>query len=118
MSALCAIPKARSRLKYTSRHALRSPLCPLRASMSDPYQPIRNMTSLLRGAEAGGYFHLQPYRKMSSPKKIFGTEGVRGTANVEPVTAETALKLGRAAAHVFKNLHAESRRRRRHPTVL
>ena len=42
-------------------------------------------------------------------KKIFGTDGVRGTANIEPVTAETALKLGRAAAHVFKKLHAESR---------
>src|SRR5436309_2528548 len=37
-------------------------------------------------------------------QKIFGTDGVRGTANIEPVTAETALKLGRAAAHVFKNL--------------
>ncbi len=36
-------------------------------------------------------------------KKLFGTDGVRGVANVEPVTAETALKLGRAAAHVFKN---------------
>jgi phosphoglucosamine mutase len=33
--------------------------------------------------------------------KLFGTDGVRGVANVEPVTAETALKLGRAAAHVF-----------------
>ena len=41
---------------------------------------------------------------MSSPNKIFGTDGVRGTANVEPVTAETALKLGRAAAYVFKSL--------------
>lgn len=43
---------------------------------------------------------------MSSPdiknsRKLFGTDGVRGVANVEPVTAETALKLGRAAAHVF-----------------
>lgn len=34
-------------------------------------------------------------------KRIFGTDGVRGIANVEPVTAETALKLGRAAAHIF-----------------
>ncbi len=34
--------------------------------------------------------------------KLFGTDGVRGVANVEPVTAETALKLGRAAAHWFK----------------
>jgi phosphoglucosamine mutase len=38
-------------------------------------------------------------------RKIFGTDGVRGVANVEPVTAETALKLGRAAAHVFTQLN-------------
>jgi phosphoglucosamine mutase len=38
-------------------------------------------------------------------KKIFGTDGVRGVANVEPVTAETALKLGRAAAYVFAELN-------------
>jgi phosphoglucosamine mutase len=55
---------------------------------------------------------------MSSPKKIFGTDGVRGTANVEPVTAETALKLGRAAAHVFKNLERQSRGRGRHKIVI
>ena len=39
---------------------------------------------------------------MTEQKKIFGTDGLRGAANVEPVTAETALKLGRAcAAGVF-----------------
>jgi len=38
-------------------------------------------------------------------KRIFGTDGVRGIANVEPVTAETSLKLGRAAAHVFTQLN-------------
>jgi phosphoglucosamine mutase len=42
---------------------------------------------------------------VSEKKKIFGTDGVRGVANVEPVTAETALKLGRAAAHVFTQLN-------------
>ena len=42
---------------------------------------------------------------MTEAKKIFGTDGVRGVANVEPVTAETALKLGRAAAHVFTQLN-------------
>ncbi|MFN2541170.1 MAG: phosphoglucosamine mutase [Chthoniobacterales bacterium] len=42
---------------------------------------------------------------MTQSKKIFGTDGVRGVANVEPVTAETALKLGRAAAHVFTQLN-------------
>jgi len=55
---------------------------------------------------------------MSSPKKIFGTDGVRGIANIEPVTAETALKLGRAAGHVFKNLEAQPRGRGRHKIVL
>ena len=55
---------------------------------------------------------------MSSPKKIFGTDGVRGVANVEPVTAETALKLGRAAAHVFQNLEREARGRGRHKIVI
>src|SRR5713101_1155359 len=53
-----------------------------------------------------------------SPKKIFGTDGVRGTANIEPVTAETALKLGRAAAHVFKNLHVQARDRGKHRIVI
>jgi phosphoglucosamine mutase len=40
---------------------------------------------------------------MSDPRKLFGTDGVRGVANIEPVTAENALKLGRAAAHVFSS---------------
>ena len=34
--------------------------------------------------------------------RLFGTDGIRGTANVEPMTAETALRLGRALAHVSK----------------
>ena len=51
-------------------------------------------------------------------QKIFGTDGVRGTANIEPVTAETALKLGRAAAHVFKNVAPHSRMRERHKIVI
>jgi phosphoglucosamine mutase len=40
--------------------------------------------------------------KGPSVAKLFGTDGVRGVANVEPITSETALKLGRAAAYVFK----------------
>jgi len=34
--------------------------------------------------------------------KIFGTDGVRGVANEEPMTPETVVKLGRAAAYLFK----------------
>ena len=55
---------------------------------------------------------------MRTPNKIFGTDGVRGTANLEPVTAETALKLGRASAHVFKNLEVQSRGRGKHKIVI
>jgi len=42
-------------------------------------------------------------------RRIFGTDGVRGVANIEPVTAETALKLGRAAAHVVTQLAGGAR---------
>lgn len=45
----------------------------------------------------------------SNGQKLFGTDGVRGVANVEPVTAETALKLGRAAAHVFSSDNSDRR---------
>ena len=40
--------------------------------------------------------------KGPSVAKLFGTDGMRGVANVEPITSETVLKLGRAAAYVFK----------------
>lgn len=33
---------------------------------------------------------------------LFGTDGVRGTANSFPMTAEVALALGKAVAHVFR----------------
>ena len=55
---------------------------------------------------------------MKAQKKIFGTDGVRGRANIEPVTAETVLKLGRAAGHVFKNLETQSRGRGKHKIVI
>lgn len=51
-------------------------------------------------------------------KRIFGTDGVRGVANIEPVTAETALKLGRAAAYVFKRLEPKPRGAGRHKIVI
>ena len=58
-----------------------------------------------------------PIRKSPAPsvaipaerRRIFGTDGVRGVANIEPVTAETALKLGRAAAHVVTQLAGGAR---------
>lgn len=38
-----------------------------------------------------------------SSRKLFGTDGIRGTANVHPMTPEVALALGRAIAHVFRD---------------
>lgn len=35
-------------------------------------------------------------------RKLFGTDGVRGVANIYPMTAEIAMQLGRAIAYVFK----------------
>ncbi len=34
-------------------------------------------------------------------RKYFGTDGIRGTANIDPMTAETALKVGMAAGRIF-----------------
>lgn len=45
-------------------------------------------------------------------KRLFGTDGVRGVANMEPMTAEMALQLGRAIAYVFK------KEARRHKIVI
>ena len=46
-------------------------------------------------------------------KKLFGTDGVRGVANVYPMTTEMAMQLGRAAAYIFK-----SSSKRRHRIVI
>jgi len=42
-------------------------------------------------------------------KKLFGTDGVRGIANMHPMTTEIAMQLGRAAAYVFKHENRRSR---------
>ena len=36
-------------------------------------------------------------------ERLFGTDGIRGVANIEPMTSETALRLGRALAYVFRH---------------
>ena len=71
---------------------------------SDPASTVRNGSS-------GSRSHA-----MENGKRIFGTDGVRGKANVPPVTAETALKLGRAVAHVVKK--SEERSQEKHKVVI
>lgn len=46
-------------------------------------------------------------------RKIFGTDGVRGLANTYPMTPEVALKLGKAAAVVFRKSNGK-----RHKVVI
>jgi phosphoglucosamine mutase len=38
----------------------------------------------------------------NSDRQLFGTDGVRGVANVHPMTTEIALQIGRAAAYIVK----------------
>jgi phosphoglucosamine mutase len=47
---------------------------------------------------------------VSETRKLFGTDGVRGMANVHPMTAEVALALGQAVAHVLRVPGGERRR--------
>src|SRR5712692_3040527 len=41
-------------------------------------------------------------RPVESARKLFGTDGIRGVANVYPMTSELMLKLGRAVAYMIK----------------
>jgi phosphoglucosamine mutase len=45
-------------------------------------------------------------------RKLFGTDGIRGTANIHPMTTDIAMKIGRAVAYTFRN------RRGRHSRIL
>lgn len=45
-------------------------------------------------------------------RNLFGTDGIRGVANVHPMTTDIAMKIGRAVAYMFRN------RRGRHPRIL
>ena len=45
-------------------------------------------------------------------RKLFGTDGIRGVANVYPMTTEVALQLGKGCAYIFKD------KTRRHKIVV
>ena len=49
---------------------------------------------------------------MTRTRRLFGTDGIRGTANTDPMTAGTALRLGQAAGLMF------TRGKRRHLVVI
>ena len=39
-------------------------------------------------------------KQQTAQRHLFGTDGIRGTANEAPMTPELALQLGKAVAHV------------------
>ncbi|MBW2092311.1 MAG: phosphoglucosamine mutase, partial [Deltaproteobacteria bacterium] len=44
----------------------------------------------------------QDKQAVQNERKLFGTDGVRGVANEYPMTAETAMQIGRGAAYILK----------------
>jgi phosphoglucosamine mutase len=64
-----------------------------------------------RAARRGGVVNgarLEPAPPVAAPaapaaRRLFGTDGVRGVANVHPMTAEMALGLGRALAYLVRS---------------
>jgi len=50
---------------------------------------------------------------MPKQRKLFGTDGIRGPANTEPMSVDTILRVGRAAACVFRRAH-----NRRHQVII
>lgn len=51
---------------------------------------------------------------MENQRLLFGTDGIRGTANINPMTVETAQKLGQAAGLMFMADHGH----RRHQVIV
>jgi phosphoglucosamine mutase len=47
--------------------------------------------------------------EIMTARKLFGTDGIRGVANVDPMTGEVAMQLGRAIAHLFKEVKGRHR---------
>lgn len=45
-------------------------------------------------------------------RRLFGTDGIRGVANIDPMTTEMAMQVGRGVAYIFKN------KNRRHRIVI
>ena len=52
--------------------------------------------------------HMAESEVKQMTRKLFGTDGVRGVANVDPMTGELAMQLGRAIAHLFKEVKGKA----------
>jgi hypothetical protein len=68
------------------------------------WPPLSRISGPRQYPGAVGHHKSPSWCHSAPPPAILETKHARGTANIEPVTAETALKVGRVAAHVFKTL--------------
>ncbi len=59
-------------------------------------------TSTRHSAAPGGATPSNGATASNGARRLFGTDGVRGVANVHPMTAEMALQLGRALAYIVR----------------
>jgi phosphoglucosamine mutase len=55
---------------------------------------------------------------MTKKRHYFGTDGIRGTANTDPMTAETATRVAMAAAYVLAHQNTTPQKRRGHQRVI
>ena len=53
----------------------------------------------------------QGWHKMSKAKKLFGTDGIRGTANKAPMTPDIVLKVGQAMGYFRQQPHRKGEKR-------
>ncbi len=74
---------------------------------------ISVVTSLRRVVTAASVREADRGREEDPMATLFGADGVRGVANIAPMTAETVMAIGRAAAYVCKHQPA-----RRHKIVI
>lgn len=49
------------------------------------------------------FHHHRPFHIVKNTQKLFGTDGIRGRVNQFPITAEVALRMGKAVANVLKS---------------
>ena len=55
---------------------------------------------------------------MSEARRLFGTDGIRGLANTDPMTPEIAMRLGMAIAVQFRSAHRSMSGAMRHGRVV
>jgi phosphoglucosamine mutase len=75
---------------------------PTRANAPRSPRPIP-LDGAVRPRGPGNVARAVPRPSAVAARRLFGTDGVRGVANVHPMTAEMALQLGRALAYIVRN---------------